>query len=119
MRVFHDHRRQLVHHPSNLRFTVVHYAGRVEYNVDDWLEKNRDKLDDPVAVVMQDSENRFVSSLFHDLNPDREGAPTKVRGKHKAVRPYISVAHKSQLEKLMKTLRSTQPHFIRCIKVSA
>ncbi|KNC48060.1 uncharacterized protein AMSG_04291 [Thecamonas trahens ATCC 50062] len=102
---------------SKTKFTIKHYAGNVEYDVEDWLEKNRDKLDDPIAVVMQDSTDNSISALFDDLNPPREGVALKAgRGSKKVSRPYISQAHKTQLFSLMSTLRSTTPHFIRCIK---
>ena len=99
------------------KFSVAHYAGNVEYTVDDWLEKNRDKLDDPVTVVLQDSAITFVGDLFDDLHPDREGSRSvNVRGKRSRARPFIASHHKTQLLDLMATLKSTTPHFIRCIK---
>ena len=103
---------------SKTKFTVSHYAGDVEYDVEDWLEKNRDKLDDPIAVVVQDSEDPLLSGLFGDLDPPREGVALKAgrSAKKKKTRPYISQAHKSQLFSLMSTLEATTPHFIRCIK---
>ncbi|KNC52904.1 Myh9 protein [Thecamonas trahens ATCC 50062] len=101
---------------SKTKFSVAHYAGTVEYSADEWLEKNRDKLDDPITVVMQDSSIEFVGDLFADLHPDREGARSVKRGKKARARPTIAANHKSQLLALMTTLRSTTPHFIRCIK---
>ncbi|XP_076435765.1 unconventional myosin-XVI-like [Babylonia areolata] len=45
-------------------FTVVHYAGAVQYSVDGIIEKNRDTLRNALAFVMRSSESLLVKELF-------------------------------------------------------
>uniref|UniRef100_A0A1I8EED0 Myosin motor domain-containing protein n=1 Tax=Wuchereria bancrofti TaxID=6293 RepID=A0A1I8EED0_WUCBA len=39
--------------PANAHLAIVHYAGTVRYNVTDWLEKNKDPLNDTVVGVLK------------------------------------------------------------------
>ncbi|KAL8625048.1 hypothetical protein ACOMHN_012057 [Nucella lapillus] len=45
-------------------FTVVHYAGAVQYSLGGVLEKNRDTLRNALAFVMRSSESLLVKELF-------------------------------------------------------
>ncbi|XP_070173295.1 unconventional myosin-XVI-like isoform X2 [Littorina saxatilis] len=45
-------------------FTVVHYAGAVQYTVEGVLEKNRDTLSKSLSFVMRGSESVLVKELF-------------------------------------------------------
>nr|XP_045001828.1 unconventional myosin-XVI isoform X2 [Jaculus jaculus] len=45
-------------------FTVMHYAGRVMYEIDGAVEKNKDSLSQNLLFVMKTSENVVVSHLF-------------------------------------------------------
>ncbi len=48
-------------------FDVFHYAGIVSYNVDGWLEKNREVVNQTVAMVLKNSKgNKVVAQLFQD-----------------------------------------------------
>ena len=46
-------------------FTVVHFAGDVNYNVTHFLEKNRDRVPDDVKDVMATAQSEFVSTLMN------------------------------------------------------
>ena len=46
-------------------FGVVHYAGLVRYQVDGFLEKNRDWMPPEVAALMRTSELALVRALFN------------------------------------------------------
>ncbi|CAE6431693.1 unnamed protein product [Rhizoctonia solani] len=48
-------------------FIIQHYAGRVEYQTDGWLVKNKDLPNDDIIRVMVKSNNQFVSDLFLGL----------------------------------------------------
>lgn len=94
-------------------FIVKHYAGEVEYRTEGWLEKNKDPINDAVARLLAESTVPSIAALFTEYAEDPSGAPAK-RGKRGAFRT-VGQRHKEQLNALMDQLRSTQPHFVRCI----
>jgi myosin heavy chain 9/10/11/14 len=97
-------------------FTVHHYAGKVEYRTDGWLEKNKDPLNDNLTRVLATSSERYVSGLFAEYSEGGGGmdGPRKRVLKKGAFRT-VGQRHKEQLSNLMTQLQATQPHFVRCI----
>uniref|UniRef100_A0A8B9LK28 Myosin, heavy chain 7B, cardiac muscle, beta b n=1 Tax=Astyanax mexicanus TaxID=7994 RepID=A0A8B9LK28_ASTMX len=94
-------------------FELVHYAGVVPYNISGWLEKNKDPLNESVVGIFQKSSNKLMSSLFENFVKPKPGG--KEKRKKGASFQTVSQLHKENLNKLMTNLRSTQPHFVRCI----
>ncbi|KAI4886741.1 hypothetical protein NFI96_015752 [Prochilodus magdalenae] len=47
-----------------LSFGIQHYAGKVLYSVNGFLEKNRDTLPADIVVVLRTSENKLLQQLF-------------------------------------------------------
>ncbi|CAA7270853.1 unnamed protein product [Cyclocybe aegerita] len=98
-------------------FIIHHYAAKVEYRTDGWLEKNKDPLNDNITRVLAASSDRYVAALFSDY-ADLPNVPLTV-GKKRALKKgafrTVAQRHKEQLASLMTQLRSTQPHFVRCI----
>uniref|UniRef100_A0AAR2KTX4 Myosin, heavy chain 7B, cardiac muscle, beta b n=1 Tax=Pygocentrus nattereri TaxID=42514 RepID=A0AAR2KTX4_PYGNA len=95
-------------------FELVHYAGVVPYNISGWLEKNKDPLNETVVGTFQKSSNKLMSCLFeHFVTEPKPGG--KEKRKKGASFQTVSQLHKENLNKLMTNLRSTQPHFVRCI----
>jgi len=88
-------------------FNIVHYAGEVPYNVESWLIKNVDPMNDDCAKCFYESKSKYVSYLFKDF------ADQKRRGG--SAFQTVAKEYKSQLNSLMEKLTSTEPHFIRCI----
>jgi len=84
-------------------FTVIHYAGEVMYNVTAFIEKNRDRLSQDIAELMQGSKIDFNAKLI-------EKSSTKAKD------GSLGTKFKDQLSELMKVLNKTEPHFIRCVK---
>lgn len=104
---------------KNAHFAIAHYAGVVNYNLTNWLDKNKDPLNDTVVDQLKKSTNELVVYLFRDHagQPDEDvkkgkGGPKK--GKDKTFKT-VSSAFKAQLDALLNTLNATDPHFIRCI----
>ncbi|XP_068914296.1 myosin heavy chain, muscle isoform X14 [Tenebrio molitor] len=100
-------------------FAIGHYAGNVPYNITGWLEKNKDPLNDTVVDLFKKGTNKLLVDIFAD-HPGQSGAPDAGGGKG-GKRPKgsafqtVSSLYREQLNNLMATLRSTQPHFVRCI----
>jgi len=86
-------------------FALHHYAGTVGYNVTGWLFKNKDPVNDAVIGMMQGATNAIVSLVFQETGEKKKGASMAT----------ISAAHRESLLKLMASLHSTHPHFVRCI----
>ncbi|EHH27758.1 hypothetical protein EGK_18032 [Macaca mulatta] len=97
-------------------FSLIHYAGTVDYNIIGWLQKNKDPLNETVVALYQKSSLKLLSTLF--ANYAGADAPIE-KGKGKAKKgssfQTVSALHRENLNKLMTNLRSTHPHFVRCI----
>ena len=49
---------------AEAHFSLVHYAGTVDYNVTGWLDKNKDPLNDSVVQLYQKSSNKLLPVLY-------------------------------------------------------
>ncbi|XP_042360130.1 myosin-16-like [Plectropomus leopardus] len=94
-----------------VHFELVHYAGTVGYNIAHWLEKNKDPLNETVVGLFQKSSMPLLAQLFKE---DEATGGTKKQKKGSSFQT-VSNFYREQLNKLMSTLRSTAPHFVRCI----
>jgi len=47
-------------------FSLIHYAGRVDYCSDQWLLKNMDPLNENVVSLLQDSASDFMRNIWKD-----------------------------------------------------
>ena len=45
-------------------FSLIHYAGTVDYNIIGWLQKNKDPLNETVVDLYKKSSLKMLSSLF-------------------------------------------------------
>ncbi|EEC00524.1 myosin heavy chain, skeletal muscle or cardiac muscle, putative [Ixodes scapularis] len=102
---------------TEAHFAIVHYAGTVPYNLTGWLEKNKDPLNDCVVDQFKKGSNMLLQAIFED-HPGLGGGDDKGgKGGRKKGSGFQTVSglYREQLNKLMTTLRSTQPHFVRCI----
>ncbi|KAM4613349.1 myosin heavy chain, fast skeletal muscle-like [Polymixia lowei] len=102
---------------AEAHFALVHYAGTVDYNVTGWLDKNKDPLNDSVVQLYQKSSVKLLSMLYasHAASGD-DAAKGKKAGKKKGGSfQTVSALFRENLGKLMTNLRSTHPHFVRCL----
>ncbi|XP_029431984.1 myosin-11 isoform X3 [Rhinatrema bivittatum] len=105
-------------------FTLVHYAGKVDYNASAWLTKNMDPLNDNVTSLLNQSSDKFVADLWKDVDRivgldqmakmTESSLPSASKTK-KGMFRTVGQLYKEQLTKLMTTLRNTSPNFVRCI----
>ncbi|XP_041473499.1 myosin-16 isoform X2 [Lytechinus variegatus] len=98
-------------HP--VHFEIHHYAGTVDYNVESWLDKNKDPLNEAVVELFRKSTDELLMSLFAESGQPA-GRRGRGSGKEKKIKT-ISAGHREQLNRLLTTLYNTQPHFVRCI----
>uniref|UniRef100_A0A8B9KPQ9 Uncharacterized protein n=1 Tax=Astyanax mexicanus TaxID=7994 RepID=A0A8B9KPQ9_ASTMX len=94
-----------------VHFELIHYAGTVGYNIAGWLEKNKDPLNETVVGLYQKSSMSLLAHLFKE----EEAAAGVKKQKKGSSFQTVSAFYREQLNKLMSTLRSTAPHFVRCI----
>eukprot|EP00040_Diaphanoeca_grandis_P030996 m.184588 g.184588 ORF g.184588 m.184588 type:complete len:972 (+) comp32197_c2_seq1:198-3113(+) len=112
-----------------LEFSIAHYAGLVAYDVQGFLDKNRDTLAVDLIAVMRLSTNPIIVALFG--GGDAAGGKKKGRADKKALRASakkvkkdqekgnkksLSQSFKASLTELMTEMGSSNPHFIRCLK---
>ncbi|XP_014857945.1 PREDICTED: myosin-4-like isoform X3 [Poecilia mexicana] len=99
-------------------FTLVHYAGNVDYNISGWLEKNKDPLNESVVQLYQKSSNKTLAMLYASFSgaEDSAAAGSKKGSKKKGASfQTVSALFRENLGKLMTNLRTTHPHFVRCL----
>ncbi|KAG7260715.1 hypothetical protein CRUP_029471 [Coryphaenoides rupestris] len=98
---------------AEAHFSLVHYAGTVDYNITGWLDKNKDPLNDSVVQLYQKSSIKLLAMLYvsHDDPAKGKKAGKKKGGSFQTV----SALFRENLGKLMTNLKSTHPHFVRCL----
>ena len=47
-------------------FSVLHYAGRVDYSARKWLMKNMDPLNENIVQQLRQSQDQFVCTIWKD-----------------------------------------------------
>uniref|UniRef100_A0AAY5L7Q2 Myosin motor domain-containing protein n=1 Tax=Esox lucius TaxID=8010 RepID=A0AAY5L7Q2_ESOLU len=92
---------------AEAHFSLVHYAGTVDYNITGWLEKNKDPLNDSVCQLYGKSSTKVTSTCS---NTSKKGGKKKGGSMQ-----TVSSQFRENLGKLMTNLRSTHPHFVRCL----
>ncbi|CAI5444947.1 unnamed protein product [Caenorhabditis angaria] len=114
---------------AEAHFSIVHYAGTVRYNAEQWLDKNKDPLNDSAVAVLKTSDKEGVLyQLWEDYQTDVDREENEKRGKtggaggaggkkkgKSASFLTVSTMYRESLTSLMTMLHTTHPHFIRCI----
>ncbi|KAG7244615.1 hypothetical protein INR49_029634, partial [Caranx melampygus] len=102
---------------AEAHFSLVHYAGTVDYNIVGWLDKNKDPLNDSVVQLYQKSSVKLLAYLYAShASAEAESGGGKKAGKKKGGSfQTVSALFRENLGKLMTNLRSTHPHFVRCL----
>ncbi|EHH57730.1 Myosin heavy chain 8 [Macaca fascicularis] len=59
---------------AEAHFSLIHYAGVVDYNITGWLEKNKDPLNETVVGLYQKSAMKTLASLFSTYASAEAGA---------------------------------------------
>jgi myosin-5 len=123
---------------ANAAFTIAHYALDVTYQVEGFLEKNRDTVPEEHLALLTSSSNAFLREVLdtalHRVGaepadpPSPGGTVSKIpdpgrtslagtTGRGTSVKkPTLGSIFKSSLGTLMDMLRMTNVHYIRCLK---
>ncbi|GAB1604732.1 myosin heavy chain, non-muscle-like isoform X4 [Argonauta hians] len=101
-------------------FSLIHYAGKVDYSAEQWLMKNMDPLNENIVALLQASSDPFIQLIWKDAEIVGLGAAAAAETAfgsrtRKGMFRTVSQLYKEQLAKLMATLRNTNPNFVRCI----
>ncbi|XP_031421345.1 myosin-11 isoform X2 [Clupea harengus] len=111
-------------HKEKTVFSVLHYAGKVDYNATAWLTKNMDPLNDNVTALLTNSSIHFITDLWKDtdrvvgleqITKMSEGSMPSSGKSKKGMFRTVGQLYKESLGKLMTTLHNTTPNFVRCI----
>ncbi|KAK6164543.1 hypothetical protein DH2020_001407 [Rehmannia glutinosa] len=108
---FKNHKRFIKPKLSRTDFTIAHYAGEVLYQSDQFLDKNKDYVVPEHQDLLCASKCPFVAGLFPPL-PEETNKSSNKSSKFSSIGSRFKV----QLQQLMETLNSTEPHYIRCVK---
>ncbi|KAF7248963.1 Myosin-4, partial [Varanus komodoensis] len=102
---------------AEAHFALVHYAGTVDYNISGWLDKNKDPLNESVVQLYQKSSLKLLSFLYSNYAGSEAGDSGSKKGGKKKGGSFqtVSAVFRENLNKLMTNLRSTHPHFVRCL----
>uniref|UniRef100_A0A8C3VBF6 Myosin VA n=1 Tax=Catharus ustulatus TaxID=91951 RepID=A0A8C3VBF6_CATUS len=119
---------------SNKAFIIKHFADKVEYQCEGFLEKNKDTVYEEQIKVLKSSKFKLLLELFQDeekvLSPTSATPSGRVPLSRMPIKPakarpgQASKEHKktvghqfrNSLHLLMETLNATTPHYVRCIK---
>ncbi|KAH0619947.1 hypothetical protein JD844_014401, partial [Phrynosoma platyrhinos] len=118
---------------SNKAFIIQHFADKVEYQCEGFLEKNKDTVYEEQIKVLKSSKFKMLSELFHEekdtslISSTPSGrtplsraavkpAKSKVAQTNKEHKKTVGHQFRNSLHLLMETLNATTPHYVRCIK---
>lgn len=103
---------------GNNKFIISHYALDVPYDTEGFVEKNRDTVSDGQKDTLKNSSNPFLIDILSTSEKAEENAkPAEVKPGRKAPgKETLGSKFKGSLIDLMKTINSSNVHYIRCIK---
>ncbi|XP_035676027.1 myosin-7-like [Branchiostoma floridae] len=100
-------------------FELGHYAGPVAYNISNWLDKNKDPVNESAVITLKGSKNPLMPHIWSDYQTAEEQAADKSGGggkrKKSGSMQTVTSVHREQLASLMANLHATYPSFVRCL----
>uniref|UniRef100_A0A8C9MM70 Myosin VC n=1 Tax=Serinus canaria TaxID=9135 RepID=A0A8C9MM70_SERCA len=110
---------------SNTSFIIQHFADKVEYKCEGFLEKNRDTVHEVLIEILKESKFHLCANFFQDspvsISPfssaiNIKSARPVLKSPNKQLRTTVGSKFRNSLSLLMVTLNATTPHYVRCIK---
>lgn len=110
-------------------FIIKHYAGEVEYEIDGFVEKNKDTVSDLITQTLAKSTVPLIAKLFQPKEEEKVAEPAKggkqpfgASNQRMATQGSglkgnsLSNQFRQQLIDLVTVLKESSPRYIRCIK---
>ena len=130
---------------GNEGFVVRHFAGEVSYDLEGFVAKNNDSLQEDLSDLLSTSSNSLLRAATglgsvepHEVGYVRPVASSPAAaasaagsaaaaedeggeggGKRMASSVTVSFQFRQQLDLLVRSLKVTRPHYIKCIKSNA
>ncbi|KAF3688717.1 Unconventional myosin-Va Dilute myosin heavy chain [Channa argus] len=107
---------------SNRAFIIHHFADKVEYQCEGFVEKNKDTVNEEQINVLKNSKFDLLLKLFEDDEKATNSTdkPTGIIGRvgqtQRENKKTVGLQFRQSLHLLMETLNATTPHYVRCIK---
>eukprot|EP00804_Cyclotella_cryptica_P021599 CCRYP_005870-RJ/>CCRYP_005870-RJ protein AED:0.41 eAED:0.41 QI:0/0.33/0.3/1/0.33/0.3/10/0/924 len=92
------------------QFSVEHYAGYVEYTIENWLEKNKDQLPAASVELLESSEFELIGQIKVFLQKYVRSEGSKITTKS------LGKQFSDSLKILRARIDATVPHYVRCLK---
>ncbi len=116
-------------------FSIMHFAGQVQYDARSFLEKNRDYLAPEIIQLLRSSRVHLVSSLFQlpltktgtlpenenqrsmeSITLDLNSTLMPLNASHNRVQATVSTYFRYSLTDLFSKMVHGSPKFVRCFK---
>ncbi|KAJ3597015.1 hypothetical protein NHX12_003415 [Muraenolepis orangiensis] len=102
---------------SNRAFIIDHFADKVEYQCDGFLEKNKDTVNEEQLTVLKTSKFDLLVKLLEEHETKTNTTSSTRRSQASKVhKKTVGLQFRQSLTSLMDTLNATTPHYVRCIK---
>ena len=104
---------------SDLNIKIKHSAKEVEYNCENFVEKNKDELKYSMVKIFANSNNSIIKRIFfNSLNEEETEKQIDLLEKKtkQKTSKFISGKFRSEMQSLVKELLSCQCSYVRCLK---
>ena len=118
-------------HQSIPSFSILHFAGQVQYDARGFLEKNRDYIAPEIIHILRSSNVHLISTLFQlslsktgtlqeqdpqESNLDFNNTIMPLNASHNRVQATVSTYFRYSLTDLFSKMVHGSPRFVRCFK---
>ncbi|XP_063053873.1 unconventional myosin-Va-like [Engraulis encrasicolus] len=100
---------------SNSAFIVLHFADKVEYQCDGFLEKNKDTVNEEQISLLKSAKCELLLELLEEECVHGQSR-LKTPAARSSTRKSVGLQFRNSLQLLMDTLSATAAHYVRCIK---
>uniref|UniRef100_A0A7S0CZB3 Myosin motor domain-containing protein n=1 Tax=Amorphochlora amoebiformis TaxID=1561963 RepID=A0A7S0CZB3_9EUKA len=112
-----------------MSFVVAHYAGKVRYEIKDFLQKDNDFLSADIITALEATTNETVEAMLREfrarssVGEDTRSSTLKKKNIRHSSSSFlskrlmtVSAQFRTHLTALMQKLQTAEPHYVRCLK---